>query len=87
MEKEDSDTIFYKNIITTIVTKYEYKFHDFRIIKGTNYIKILFDLVIPYKMNNESEQIVKSIKEEFMREIESKDDINYQLIIDVDNDE
>ena len=87
VEKEDSDTIFYKNIITTIVTKYEYKFHDFRIVKGTNYIKILFDLVIPYKMNNESEQIVKSIKEEFMKEIDSKDDINYQLIIDVDNDE
>ena len=90
VEKDDEDSLIYKNIISNIISKDGYSFHDFRLVKGTNYIKILFDLVIPYKMNKDSDKILSDIKDKFMNQIKEENidkDISYQLIIDVDNNE
>lgn len=88
VEKDDQDSAIYKSIITNITSKDGYKFHDFRIVKGTDYIKILFDLEIPYKKSKDSEKIVEDIKGDFMNQIKNENinkNISYQLIIDVDN--
>ncbi len=85
IDLEDEDLVKYKLILENILKDSNYSYHDFRIIKTDNKIKILFDLIIPYQDNKAKFKIIDEIKNKLLSEYKKIKDINYQFIIDIDN--
>ncbi|MDO4963412.1 MAG: cation diffusion facilitator family transporter [bacterium] len=48
-----------KQMVTNLLLKYNsnYKIHDFRIVEGRSHINILFDIVVPYEIDYDLEEI------------------------------
>ena len=59
---------------------FAYSIHDFRIVKYTNYVNVIFDIVIPYDCKMKKKEIVDYIQSEL-----TKIDENYYLILTIDN--
>lgn len=59
---------------------FAYSIHDFRIVKYTNRVNVIFDIVIPYDCKMKSKEITDYIQSEL-----SKIDENYYLVLTIDN--
>ena len=59
---------------------FTYSIHDFRVVKYTNRVNVIFDIVIPYDCKMKKKEIVEYIQTE-LRKI----DENYYLILTIDN--
>lgn len=60
-------------------------FHDFRIVKGEKSINVLFDVVRPYDCKLSNDELVEEIKTEFISKAKKISNVDYHLIIEVDN--
>ena len=85
IDLEDEDIIKYRSVLENILKDSNHSFHDFRLIKSDDNIKILFDLIIPFQENKDKNKIVDEIKEKLLKKYKEIKDINYEFIIDVDN--
>lgn len=79
----DEETMRLKAVCEGVVKELgeELSIHDFRIVKGTSHINMLFDVVVPYDFgytNSETAELVKAK----LKEIDEK----YFAVINVEND-
>lgn len=51
----------------------ELSIHDFRLVKGDEHTKLVFDLEVPYSMNGQEQEIKRRIDEKLRVEIKRKD--------------
>ena len=52
-----------KNCVSEILAEINpaFSMHDFRLVKGTDQTKIVFDLVVPYSMNGQHKKLKTDI--------------------------
>lgn len=62
------------------------KFHDFRIVKGTTHINVLFDVVVPPKYKLSDEELRTEIVKRVKQECEKIENIEINVIINVNKD-
>ena len=65
------------NILNGIDTKLD--FHDFRMVKGVNNSNLIFDLVIPYELKIDANEVIDKINKEL-----NTTEHNYNLVVNVD---
>ncbi len=86
IETNDAFTNDLKDILSTIVNNYEnVSFHDFRIVKGEKNVKVLFDIVRPFECKQNPNELKELIASEFINKAKEKENLNYNLIINIDN--
>ncbi len=77
-----------KSILKDVINNLEnvnISFHDFRIVKGEKNTNVLFDIVRPYDCVLSKDELVRLIKKEFIEKAKEINNMNYNLIIEVDN--
>lgn len=62
------------------------KFHDFRIVKGSTHINVLFDIVVPHKHKISDEEIIYELNNVLKDEYEKITNIEVNIIINVDKE-
>ena len=86
VETNDAFTNNLKEILNIIVSEYEnITFHDFRIVKGEKNVKVLFDIVRPFECKQNENELRELIKNEFIIKAKELENLNYNLIINIDN--
>lgn len=83
VETHDAETIEHKEMIMEILDGLDsrLKFHDFRIVKGTGRINLIFDLVVPREYNSSMRD---TIKNKISEEVQKRDSRCY-CVITVEN--
>lgn len=78
---DDENTLKLKKEINEIVKKEnpEFSIHDFRVVAGDTHTNIIFDLLIPYGISDDEENIKKKIDDEV-----KKLNKNYFTVIEID---
>ncbi len=78
---DDENTLKLKKEINEIVKKEnpEFSIHDFRVVAGDTHTNIIFDLLIPYGIRDDEENIKKKIDDEV-----KKLNKNYFTVIEID---
>ncbi|MBS5736684.1 MAG: cation transporter [Clostridiales bacterium] len=78
---DDENTLKLKKEINEIVKKEnpEFSIHDFRVVAGDTHTNIIFDLLIPYGISEDEENIKKKIDDEV-----KKLNKNYFTVIEID---
>ena len=78
---DDENTLKLKKEINEIVKKEnpEFSIHDFRVVAGDTHTNIIFDLLIPYGIRDDEENIKKKIDEKV-----KKLNKNYFTVIEID---
>ena len=85
IEVDDKLTLELKSALEEILKDTNYNYHDFRLIKKKDEIKILFDLIIDYEDNKYRNKIIEDIKSNLITKSKDIYDTNYDIIVDVDN--
>ena len=85
IELDDELTLKLKHALDDIIKDTNYGYHDFRLIKGKDEIKILFDLIISYEDNKNKYFILADIEKKLIKKAKEIKDTDYILIIDIDN--
>lgn len=85
IEVDDKLTLELKSALEEILKDTNYNYHDFRLIKKKDEIKILFDLIIDYEDNKYKNKIIEDIKSNLITKSKDIYDTNYDIIVDVDN--
>ena len=62
------------------------RFHDFRIVKGTTHINVLFDIVVPPKYKMSDNEIKYIISKEVKLKCEEKMNTTVNVVLTVDRD-
>ena len=62
------------------------KFHDFRIVKGSTHINVLFDIVVPHKNKLTDEEILRELIKVLKEEYEKITNIEVNIIINIDKE-
>lgn len=64
---DDEEVNRYKDITEGIIKgiNSEYTFHDFKMVKGNTHTNLIFDLVVPHKMDKTKREIVDELQNEF----------------------
>lgn len=78
----DAEVNKYKDITTAILESYnkDYKFHDFRMVKGNSHTNLIFDLVVPFSKTISNNVILNDIKSKFQEK-----DPSINLVITVEH--
>ena len=85
IELDDELTLKLKHALDDIIKDTNYGYHDFRLIKRKDEIKILFDLIISYEDNKNKYFILADIEQKLIKKAKEIKDTDYILIIDIDN--
>lgn len=85
IELDDELTLKLKHALDDIIKDTNYSYHDFRLIKRKDEIKILFDLIISYEDNKNKYFILADIEKKLIKKAKEIKDTDYILIIDIDN--
>ena len=85
IELDDELTLKLKHALDDIIKDTNYGYHDFRLIKRKDEIKILFDLIISYEDNKNKYFILADIEKKLIKKAKEIKDTDYILIIDIDN--
>lgn len=83
VETHDAETLEYKEMLTGILDGLDsrLRFHDFRIVKGTERINLIFDLVVLREYNSSMRD---TIKDKISEEVQKRDSRCY-CVITVEN--
>lgn len=83
VETHDAETLEYKEMLTGILEGLDsrLRFHDFRIVKGTERINLIFDLVVLREYNSSMRD---TIKDKISEEVQKRDSRCY-CVITVEN--
>ena len=86
IETNDEYTNKIKDVLNCVISKYEgISFHDFRIVKGEKHVNVLFDIVKPFDYELSAKELKESIINQFIEKAKEVDDVEYGLIVEVDN--
>ena len=82
---DDPDTNKYKHLVEQFIEKENkgYHFHDFRILSGEKRVNLIFDMVIPYEIDNEETR--KNIKNDLLEFIADRYGKKVYLILNFDS--
>ncbi len=82
---DDPDTNKYKHLIEQFIEKENkgYRFHDFRILSGEKRVNLIFDMIIPYEIDNEETR--KNIKNDLLEFIADRYGKKVYLILNFDS--
>lgn len=82
---DDPDTNKYKHLVEQFIEKENkgYRFHDFRILSGEKRVNLIFDMIIPYEIDNEKNR--KNIKNELLEFIADRYGKKVYLILNFDS--
>lgn len=86
IETNDEYTNKIKDVLNCVISKYEgISFHDFRIVRGEKHVNVLFDIVRPFDYELSENELKESIINQFIEKAKEVDDVEYGLIVEVDN--
>jgi divalent metal cation (Fe/Co/Zn/Cd) transporter len=86
IETNDEYTNKIKDVLNSVISKYEgISFHDFRIVRGEKHVNVLFDIVKPFDYELSAKELKESIINQFIEKAKEVDDVEYGLIVEVDN--
>ncbi len=82
---DDPDTNKYKHLVEQFIEKENkgYRFHDFRILSGEKRVNLIFDMIIPYEIDNEETR--KNIKNDLLEFIADRYGKKVYLILNFDS--
>jgi divalent metal cation (Fe/Co/Zn/Cd) transporter len=88
IQTNDEDTNVLKNITFDAILNIDnsIRFHDFRIVKGTTHINVLFDIVVPPKYKMSDNEIKYIISKEVKLKCEEKMNTTVNVVLTVDRD-
>lgn len=86
IETNDEYTNKIKDVLNCVISKYEgISFHDFRIVRGEKHVNVLFDIVKPFDYELSAKELKENIINQFIEKAKEVDDVEYGLIVEVDN--
>ena len=78
---DDNETNEAKKIVAKVIKSisYELSIHDFRIVKKDSHINLVFDILVPYNINQNDDKLIDTIS----KEIKKYND-KYEVVITID---
>ncbi|MBO6065897.1 MAG: cation-efflux pump, partial [Lachnospiraceae bacterium] len=70
----DPDVDRLKGVVNEVVTGIdsELSMHDFRVVKGPTHTNLIFDIVVPFRLSGENEEILRRIRKEVSERVPEK---------------
>ena len=70
----DPDVDRLKGVVNEVVTGIdsELSMHDFRVVKGPTHTNLIFDIVVPFRLSGENEDILRRIRKEVSERVPEK---------------